>query len=166
MPIRRALQYNVRIFLHQIYITYFSFYILSLGGGDEMNEAVYFSTVPDSDNYKSLTINNGELSLDGMNEAYLHPIKVVVNAGGVITVVDGKGTRVIQGKPTYRGVTIYKQYYSEEDGYIYEHCETFHKGQTHVYPLKKLAYCSNDGKIIPEIGVPLEIIEQGVIWRD
>jgi hypothetical protein len=63
---------------------------------------------------------------------YVHPIKVMVNAGGLITSIDSKGTHFSQGSPSGRGVLIELQFLAE-CGHTFTLSLQFHKGMTMVY---------------------------------
>lgn len=65
----------------------------------------------------------------GCTTAGVHPVKVVVNAGGVITTINHEGTTVTTGKASGRGVAI-ATYYQCEAGHFMVRREQFHKGNT------------------------------------
>jgi hypothetical protein len=61
----------------------------------------------------------------------MHPVKVVVNAGGSITTIDYDGTRMSAGEPADRGVRI-ELHFDSEWGKTLVMAFQFHKGQTRV----------------------------------
>lgn len=98
-----------------------------------------------------------------------HITQVVTNAGGEITIVNSEGTTIIEGKPTCRGTSVYRQYYSEFDDCVYEIQECFHKGMMRVSDKVRLTAQinreSSESTPIPEEGVAVEVIQLNDIWR-
>ena len=64
------------------------------------------------------------------NYEYCHPVEIYVNAGGVITIINSKGTRITDGEITGRGV-IYGIKYFCESGHSFWEKFQFHKGNTY-----------------------------------
>lgn len=86
---------------------------------------------------------------------YVHPEKVVINAGGVITSIEGKFPVIGKGKPAGRGVSVW-QYFWCEDGHRWVERYQFHKGTT----LRKTTIINDtDNKLDGEFCPP-------TMWRD
>lgn len=80
----------------------------------------------------------------------VHPIGVVINAGGDITAIDSTGRRTSSGRPAGRGVRIAHRF-ACEDGHEFGIAFHFNKGSTVV----EVVDCG-----------PLDIARIETIWRD
>lgn len=60
----------------------------------------------------------------------IHPIRVAVNSGGVVTVINDEGTTVKTGFGHARGVMI-SIYFQCEDSHVSRMDFQFHKGETY-----------------------------------
>lgn len=74
----------------------------------------------------------------------LHLNKVVVNAGGKIYQITETGVEVLDGKPTGKGVSLFRQYFDYSDGSYYQVHEQFDK-ETMYKQVEKLE--PNDTRI-------------------
>jgi hypothetical protein len=59
----------------------------------------------------------------------VHPEAVVVNAGGVITIIEDQIPQITRGNPTGRGVSIWL-HFACENGHRWTERYQFHKGST------------------------------------
>jgi hypothetical protein len=75
---------------------------------------------------------DAEVSFTGDENAYVHPVVVVVNAGGSITTVDADGTRMSAGQPVDHGVEIRVVFESELVGGTRTLVLHFNKGCTYA----------------------------------
>jgi hypothetical protein len=83
--------------------------------------------------------------------AYVHPVCVTVNRGGIVTTIDRTGERIDAGcNPSGRGVMI-RLDFSCECGHAFAIIYQFHKGATSV----------SREEVGSEASVPA-----GTIWRD
>jgi hypothetical protein len=105
----------------------------------------------------------------GDNEQNLHLSQVVVNMGGKIYLINETGLHELEGNPTNRGVSIFRQYFNEE-GEVFETQEQFHKGSIlkETKKIGKVRYLKtkDELKTTPIKNTPNEAINTNDIWRD
>jgi hypothetical protein len=99
----------------------------------------------------------------------LHLTQVTINMGGQIIFINRNGVNIVDGKPTGRGVSIFRQYYDEE-GKIYETQEQFHKGivykKTEIIGAEKYFKIQDELRMMPQEDVPQDALTSHDIWRD
>lgn len=75
---------------------------------------------------------HGNMMCPGCGDVYVHPARVIVNAGGSITSVSSRGTRCSIGAKAGRGVRIELAFDCEQCGERQTATFQFHKGATGV----------------------------------
>lgn len=70
------------------------------------------------------------------NSECAHPVRVVVNRGGEITIVTAEGTKIEQGEAPSYGVTI-DVHFQTEDGQIFAERLKFHKGNMYRWQSRR-----------------------------
>jgi hypothetical protein len=91
----------------------------------------------------------------GCGETALHPVKIVCNAGGEVTVINDQGTTVTEGEPAGRGVEV-RCYFHGECGHVSVLLIQFHKGGSYIRAASLGYLC----------GPPEEWYGPRTIWRD
>ena len=108
-----------------------------------INEVCEYSGEIDFNNAKSL-------SCPECGSINVHPNCVVVNANGIITIIENNNSRIIEGRSTGRGVSMWLFFHCE-NGHEWKERYQFHKGETY--------------KEVTEVKTA-DATAQTTIWRD